>query len=163
MRIGVISDTHDNLTNIRRAVELFVERRVEAVLHGGDFCSPFTLGEFKPLTDGGVKIHAVFGNNDGDRVLLQRRGEGFCSFRDGVHVLSLDGKRIVLMHYPDVADDLYRAGTFDLVVCGHNHQIRVEGEARKLLNPGTCSGYLAAKASVAVVETAGMAVEIVTL
>ncbi len=163
MLIGVISDTHDHLTNIRKAVSLFSARRAEVILHGGDFCSPFTLPEFKPLTDGGVKMHAIFGNNDGDRMLLARRGEGFCTFRDGAYVLTLGGRRIVLLHYPDVAEDLFAAGTFDLVIYGHNHQARVEGTARKLLNPGTCSGYLTDKATVAMVDTGDMAVEIVTL
>ena len=47
MKIGVLSDTHDNLTNIRKAVEIFSKNGVEALIHGGDFCSPFTLAEFK--------------------------------------------------------------------------------------------------------------------
>ncbi len=163
MIIGVISDTHDHLANIRKAVSLFSTRGAEVILHGGDFCSPFTLPEFKPLTDAGVKMHAIFGNNDGDRMMLARRGEGFCTFRDGTYVLSLGGKRIVLLHYPDVAEDLFKAGTFDLVIYGHNHQARIEGAARKLLNPGTCSGYLTDKATVALVDTSDMATEIVTL
>ena len=50
MKIGVLSDTHDNLVNIRKAVEIFSKNGVEAVIHAGDFCSPFTLPEFKPLT-----------------------------------------------------------------------------------------------------------------
>jgi uncharacterized protein len=163
MILGVISDSHDNLTNIKKAVSLFTARGVEAVLHGGDFCSPFTLAEFKPLAEKGVKMHAVFGNNDGDRMLLARRGDGFCTFQDGACVLSLGGRRIVLMHYPDIAEDLFRAGTFDLVICGHNHKARLEGESRKLLNPGTVSGYLAERATAAIVDTANMSVEIVTL
>ena len=49
MKIGVLSDSHDNLPNIRKAVEVFSKNGVEALIHGGDFCSPFTLAEFKPL------------------------------------------------------------------------------------------------------------------
>jgi uncharacterized protein len=163
MKIGVLSDTHDNLPNIRKAVEIFAKNGVEALIHGGDFCSPFTLAEFKPLADKGITMRAVFGNNDGDRVLLARRGGDFCTFMDGSAVFTLGGKRIVVIHYPDIADDLYRAGTFDLIVYGHNHTPRVEGGERKLLNPGTCSGYLAEAATVALVDTAGMSVEIVRL
>ncbi len=163
MKIGVLSDTHDNLMNIRKAVSLFLARGVHTVIHGGDFCSPFSVAELKPLADKGIMVHAVFGNNDGDRVLLTKRGEGFCTFRDGAYVITLDGKRIVIMHYPDVAEDLYKGGAFDLVVYGHNHQMRLEGGSRKLLNPGTCSGYLAEKATVAVVDTSDMSVEILVL
>ncbi len=163
MKIGVISDSHDNLPNIRKAVEIFSTKGVEALIHGGDFCSPFTLAEFKPLSQKGVKMHAVFGNNDGDRVLLVRRGEGFCTFADGSLVVTLGGKRIVVLHYPDLAEDLFRLGTYDLVIYGHNHTIRVEGQEKKLLNPGTSAGYLAERATVALVETEGMEVEIITL
>ena len=76
MKIGVLSDTHDNLANIRKAVEIFSKTAWRSSSTAGDFCSPFTLPVFKPLAEKGVKMHAVFGNNDGDRVLLTRRGEG---------------------------------------------------------------------------------------
>ena len=163
MKIGVLSDSHDNLPNIRKAVEVFSKNGVEALIHAGDFCSPFTLAEFKPLSEKGIKMSAVFGNNDGDRLLLARRAGDFCSFADGASVLSLGGRRIVIMHYPELADDLYRLGAYDLVIYGHNHKPRVEGGEKKLLNPGTCSGYLAEAATVALVDTTSMAVEIVRL
>jgi putative phosphoesterase len=163
MKIGVLSDTHDNLANIRRAVEVFSKNGVEAIIHAGDFCSPFTLPEFKPLADRGVKMYAVFGNNDGDRVHLVRRGRDFCSFSDGACIVTLDGKKVVALHYPELGEDVYRSEGYDLVVYGHNHAVRLQGEARKLLNPGTCSGYLAEYASVALVDTASMAVEIVRI
>ena len=163
MKIGVISDSHDNLMNIKKAVEVFSTNGVEALIHGGDFCSPFTLAEFKPLSEKGMKMYAVFGNNDGDRVLLARRGEGFCTFADGSLVVTLGNRRIVVLHYPDLAEDLFRLGSYDLVIYGHNHTIRVEGGNKKLLNPGTSSGYLAPRATVAIVETEGMGVEIVTI
>jgi uncharacterized protein len=163
MKIGVLSDTHDNLPNIRKAVEMFSKNGVEALIHGGDFCSPFTLAEFKPLFERGVRMHAVFGNNDGDRVLLVRRAGEFCSFSDGTCIVTLDGRKIVVMHYPELGEDLFRLGTYDLVIYGHNHKVRVEGGQKKLLNPGTCSGYLADTATIALVDTGSMGVEILRL
>jgi len=163
MKVGVLSDTHDNLVNIRKAVDIFSRNGVEALIHAGDFCSPFTIPEFKPLFDKGIKMHAVFGNNDGDRVLLVKRGGDSVAFTDFTSILWLDGKKIVVMHYPELADDLFRLGAYDLVVYGHNHKMRVEGGGKKLLNPGTCAGYLAETATVALWETRDMAVEIVQL
>ena len=163
MKVGVLSDTHDNLVNIRRAVAVFRERGVRALLHAGDFCSPFTLAEFKPLTDGGASMHAIFGNNDGDKLLLTERGRGICVFRDGAAIVEIDGRRIAMLHYPDLAADLFASGAFDLVVYGHDHMVRIEGAGKKLLNPGTCSGYVAEKATIAIVETSDMSVEIVVL
>jgi predicted phosphodiesterase len=43
MLIGIISDTHDDMSIIRKAVDLFNEREVGYVLHAGDLISPFTL------------------------------------------------------------------------------------------------------------------------
>ncbi len=163
MKIGVLADSHDHLANIHKAVEIFSKNGVEALIHAGDFCSPFVFAEFKPLSEKGIKMTAVFGNNDGDRYLLGRRAGDFCSFTDGSSTVSLGGRRIVVMHYPDLADDLYRLGAYDLVIYGHNHKARVEGTDKKILNPGTCAGYLADAATVALVDTATMAVEIIRL
>jgi putative phosphoesterase len=163
MKIGVLSDTHDNLANLGRAVGIFAERGVEALIHAGDVCSPFVLREFEPLAARGVRMHAVFGNNDGDRVLLVRKGADFCIFHDGAAILELDGRRIVVTHYPDLAPALLASGVYDLVIHGHDHRVRVEGESRRLLNPGTCAGYLAARATAAVVDLADLSVEVVEL
>ena len=43
MRIGVISDTHDNLLMIKKAVEVFNRHGVGMVVHAGDFIAPFWL------------------------------------------------------------------------------------------------------------------------
>jgi putative phosphoesterase len=163
MLIGVLSDSHDHLPNIAKAVRAFTERKIGALLHAGDLCSPFVFRELRELTSLSPRMYAVFGNNDGDRVLLTNKGGRFCVFRDGVHTLELEGRRIVMMHYPDVAESLYRSGDFDLVIYGHNHQARVEGTERILLNPGTCAGYLADQASVATVNLETLEVELIPL
>jgi len=49
MRIGLISDTHDNLTLVEKAVKQLNQENVELVLHAGDYTSPFTIAKFKPL------------------------------------------------------------------------------------------------------------------
>lgn len=163
MKIGVMSDSHDNLANVRKAMDVFLSRQIEVLLHCGDFCSPFVMAELSRLRHAGVRMQAVLGNNDGDPVLLSKKGEGFCEFSDFVVKTELDGRRIVLMHYPDLAEDLFRANLFDLVLYGHNHKARLEGGERKLLNPGTCSGAMAEFASVAVVDTRDMDAEIVRI
>jgi putative phosphoesterase len=163
MKIGVLSDTHDNLANLRLAVEVFTRRGVGALIHAGDFCSPFTLQEFAPLAAKGVRMHAVFGNNDGDRVNLVRRGADFCAFHDGSAAVELDGRRIVVVHYPELAAALLASREFDLVIHGHDHTPRSEGCRRRLLNPGTCSGYLSPRATVAVVDSADLSIDVVDL
>jgi len=70
MKIGVISDTHDNLPLVEKAVKIFNEKEVEFVLHAGDYVAPFAVKVFKKLR---AKFVGVFGNNDGDRILLGKK------------------------------------------------------------------------------------------
>jgi len=163
MILGVMSDSHDHLGNIGRAVSAFTDKKIGALIHGGDMCSPFVFRELGKLKGFCPRMYAVFGNNDGDRVLLTEKGGGFCTFRDGAFTLELGGRRIALMHYPDVAESLHRSGDFDLVIYGHTHRVRVEGRQRVLLNPGSCAGYLSGRASVAVVDLETLEVELIDL
>jgi putative phosphoesterase len=163
MILGVMSDSHDHLENIGKAVAAFTERRIGSLIHGGDLCSPFVFRQLEQLRELCPSMYAVFGNNDGDRVLLTEKGRGFCTFRDGALTLELGGRRIAVMHYPDVAESLHRSGDFDLVIYGHSHQVRVEGSDRILLNPGSCAGYLTEKATIAVVDLGSLEVELIEL
>ncbi|MFN3346920.1 MAG: YfcE family phosphodiesterase, partial [Candidatus Bipolaricaulaceae bacterium] len=93
MLIGVLSDTHDNLANLRRFLALFRERGVELVLHAGDFVSPFTA---EPFRETGLRVIGVFGNNDGDKLYLQERFRGLGELHHGPHELALGGRRVLL-------------------------------------------------------------------
>jgi predicted phosphodiesterase len=47
MKIGIISDTHDYIRNIQRAVREFNDKHVEIVIHAGDFTGPLRLSLLK--------------------------------------------------------------------------------------------------------------------
>ena len=64
MRIGVVSDTHNNLRNCRRIVGLFNEARVDRVVHTGDITQAKTIEVFAGLN---MSMIGVFGNNDLER------------------------------------------------------------------------------------------------
>ena len=36
MKIGIIGDTHDNVINVKRAIQLFKRKKVNFVIHTGD-------------------------------------------------------------------------------------------------------------------------------
>ncbi len=40
--IGILSDSHDNLDAIKKAVNLLNKKKVDLVIHAGDLISPFT-------------------------------------------------------------------------------------------------------------------------
>ena len=36
MKIGILSDTHDDIDNVNKAIDIFQENDVKAVIHAGD-------------------------------------------------------------------------------------------------------------------------------
>jgi uncharacterized protein len=64
MRIGIVSDTHNNLKNVARIVEIFNTARVDRVIHTGDITQAKTIHAFARLD---APLWGVFGNNDQER------------------------------------------------------------------------------------------------
>lgn len=141
MKIAVCSDIHDNIWALARALPRM--REAEVLICCGDFCAPFTLVQLAEGFPG--PIHVVWGNNDGDKWLLTRQASRFSQvvLHGELAELVVDGMRIGVTHYPQIAEGLARAGKYDLVCCGHDHQARDEliGGCR-LLNPGELMGRL---------------------
>ncbi|AYK14477.1 MAG: metallophosphoesterase [Methanosarcina flavescens] len=162
--IGIISDSHDNMNALWKAVEFFNERGVKAVLHAGDLISPFTARAFKELKP---KLYFVFGNNDGDRVTLIKRLEeiGATSCGD-FGDLTIDGLHIALLHGTNEAlvKAIAKSEEFDVVIRGHTHEPNVKIiEGVPVINPGESSGVLSGKSTVAILEIANLNVEITQL
>lgn len=164
MKMGILADSHDNVPMVRKAVEIFTAQGVEKVLHAGDFIAPFAVA---PLAELSCPVVAVLGNNDGERLGLERK---FASFGGELHPhlaeTTLHERRIAAVHYPELAKPLAASGEYDLVVYGHTHEIDLrlgEGRDALLLNPGEAGGWLTGRATVAVVDLESMQVEIVEL
>ncbi|MFA5354587.1 MAG: metallophosphoesterase [Thermodesulfovibrionales bacterium] len=159
MIIGIISDSHDHLDNLQKTIDLFKERQVEHIIHAGDFTSPFTWRVLKHFEGG---FTGIFGNNDGERVLMRKLSQERVYTQP--YKLTLDGKRIVVMHEPDVVDDLAASGNFDLIVFGHTHVPEIRRENNTLIvNPGELCGWVKRRATVAVADLRTMTAEIVDL
>jgi hypothetical protein len=154
-----MSDTHDNIPLVKKAIEIFNEKRVGYVIHAGDYTSPFTLKLFKELQ---CKYIGIFGNNDGDKLLLLESAEG--NIRNQPYIFTLRDRKIVVMHEHHVVDALADSGHFDLVIYGHTHKADVRKVKNTLVvNPGEVSTYLYGKATVALVDLEKLEAEIVEL
>ncbi len=160
MLIGIVSDSHDHLDRLRRALTLFRERGVERVLHAGDFVSPFTAEVFR---EAGLPVIGVFGNNDGDRLYLRERYAGVGELHAGPHELELRGRRVVLMHEPRALEALVASGRYDLVVYGHTHRAEVRPGRPLVVNPGECGGWLSGDPTAAVVDLSCLEAEVLRL
>ena len=152
-----MSDSHDNVPNIERAVARFNEIGVDLVVHAGDFIAPFALD---PLAALNCRVIGVFGNNDGERVGLAKKFETIGEVHPNLAHVSLADRNIAVMHYPELAMPIANSGDFDIVVYGHTHQIAVKPGRSLLLNPGEIGGWTTGRATFAVVDMGTLEVRI---
>ena len=151
MRLGLISDTHDRVPLIEKAVEIFNGENLDAVLHCGDFISPFSMIPFVRLQ---APFYAVFGNNDGERAGLSRYFEkNGWTLNDRPWTCELDGRRIAMLHEPENMDSYLSDGGVELVVFGHTHEKHFrKSNGVMVINPGEGCGWVKGTASMAIVD-----------
>ena len=158
MKIGVVSDTPNNLKNVGRIVELFNAHGVEHVVHTGDITQAKTLDVFAGLR---APLCGVYGNNDQERDALDAavKRHGF-QFQDPPLELHWSSRRIVVVHDPlDFAEALDPG--HDLALHGHTHLHRLETRDRQLLfNPGECAGHMPGFNAVGVVDLRDLSAEL---
>jgi hypothetical protein len=101
VKIGIQSDTPDDIDNAREAIRRFKEENVELFIHAGDFIFPDIIDEFRISQNQywHPKLIGVLGNNDEERLTLLKkfieiRGELKGDFFDGM----IDGLRIKAYH-----------------------------------------------------------------
>lgn len=156
MRIGVISDTHDNLANVERIVALLNAARVEHVVHTGDITQPKTLAVLARLD---APLVGVFGNNDLERPRLEHaaRHHGM-DLEGGQRRFDWAGRGVVLLHDPaeiDLPEDAR------VVLHGHTHRhVHESRHGRLWFNPGECAGHLPGHNRVGVLDLASLDVEL---
>ncbi|MBM9537353.1 YfcE family phosphodiesterase [Desulfobulbus alkaliphilus] len=157
MRIAIISDSHDHIPNLQRAVKRANQEHAELLIHCGDLISPFMLDHLRAFQG---PVHLIYGNNAGDQHLIATRCTAMANIlHHGFHgTLTAGPLRIALQHYPEPAHDLARSGAFDLVCCGHDHIYAVEQINECLLiNPGDLLGK-DAEPAFALLETSNFSV-----
>lgn len=152
MKIGILSDTHDNLPLIRKAVSYFNQLKVGIVLHAGDYVAPFAVKELNNLT---MPWQGVFGNNDGEKQGLAKVSEG--RIKTQPLFLQLENKKIGLIHEPKDIEA-------DIVIYGHTHTAEIKQWGKQIvINPGEAGGWISDNPTVAVLDLGLFTAEIVNL
>lgn len=134
MKIGVIGDTHDNVPNVKKAIQLFKRKRVNFVIHTGDIVSPKTAALFK-----GLNPIFVQGNCDGDTEKLKEKISeiGGKMFLGGFGEIEIGGKKFAITHKPTVIETILGA-KYDFIIYGHTHEKKIEKIGKVILiNPGS--------------------------
>jgi predicted phosphodiesterase len=160
MRVGIVSDTHDDLAAVEAAVALFEREGVDAVVHCGDFVAPFSVTPFNvggspgAGDDAGFDFYAVRGNNDGEWA-VESTVDAFGTYLGEAGTLSFGGSGgdgetggdgesddavdVAVTHGTSavVVDALVDCGDYDYVFHGHTHAHGVEERGGTVrVNPG---------------------------
>lgn len=140
MRIGVVSDTHDDIGNVKKIIRIFKNEKIERVIHLGDYVAPPLLMLFK-----GFKVTGVFGNNDGYKYgLMQVFKEIDGDILGDFGIINIDGLKTALYHgeFREISEALAKSGDYDIVFCGHFHKSEnTVFNNTLLLSPGSAHSY----------------------
>ena len=156
MQIGIISDTHDQHRNVRRAIEIFREEGIQYVLHAGDITSVSTVDLFESLPT--AKLIVAFGNCDVDRRTLRTAIEAVGGeAHTGCYEGTIDGRTIRMAHIPEETEAAIRDRACDLVVYGHTHRQDIRRlNGILIINPGAAKNWMGASSHVVILDTAEM-------
>ncbi len=140
MKIGILSDTHNNLENLQVALELFRIESIDTLIHCGDL----TGVEIARAMEG-FRVIFVFGNGDiasGEirAALLAQSPENYAGL---VYTGRIENSRIAVTHghLPGAVDEMVHAGEYEYVFKGHSHQHKDETVGfTRLINPGALGG-----------------------
>jgi len=140
MKLGVLSDTHNNLTNLEAALTFFRREGVETIIHCGDLTAPETASSMR-----GFRVIHTAGNGDYANGQIRQvlvdldpqnfSGMVFSGEIAGVSIAATHG------HLPGKAAELARSGEYRYVFSGHSHR-RMEEQvgATRMVNPGALGG-----------------------
>jgi len=164
MKIAILSDSHDNWVNLKKAVSYINKHKIPIMIHCGDVCAPSTLMEMTKLFKG-KEIHLAKGNVDGDIEGFKTVTKKYkkLKYHGNTGKVEIDGLTIVFCHFPNVAKKIAQSNKYDLVFYGHTHMPWQEKIGKTTLyNPGTVGG-LFSKATFAIFDTETQKAELILL
>ena len=140
MKIGILSDTHNNIKNLRAALKIFQEKDIDTIIHCGDLTG---VEIARAMED--FRVICVLGNGDiasGEirAAILSQHPENHVGMNytgriGGVRIAATHG------HLPGQVEELVRSGEYDYVFKGHSHHCADERFGfTRLINPGALGG-----------------------
>jgi len=146
-KVGIMSDSHDNMPKIRAAVELFNDAGMDFVIHAGDVVAPFTAREIKKLH---CPFKIILGNNDGEVLGLYRAFDGHVF--QPPYRMTINDKKVIILHDAMFLEDMKIVKGYDVVIYGHDHTAHIEAhpDGSLVINPGECGGWITGKSTVAI-------------
>jgi putative phosphoesterase len=158
MKVAILSDIHENLHNMRIALNEVKSRNIKDMLFLGDYINPGLTKEFFEFCkNNGIKLKSIFGNNEGDKAKIM-----MFAMQNGVDQspyffaeYEFENKKVYITHYPEIAIPVSRSNMYDAVFYGHNHEYKVEklDNGCLLANPGELSAHKTGRATYLIWDT----------
>ena len=152
MILGVVSDTHNRVSNVEKIIDIFNSNQVDYVIHTGDITRADTLNRFSRLNS---KLIAVLGNNDLEELGLKETWKihNFILETPPL-VIVLGGKKIAIFHEPDgINEFIAKNSSINYIFHGHTHRYRSEEKKGiTIFNPGESAGMLKGKNAVGLID-----------
>ena len=142
MRFAIISDTHGNAANFKKAVKWLNKENIKLILHAGDIGNPESLQE--SLEDFNGEFLGVLGNMDRDfKIDIEKYQSKKAKVFEEILETEAGGKKIAVTHKPEPARELAETKEYDLVFYGHTHKPYLEKiKDCFLINPGELAGQM---------------------
>ena len=153
MKIAIVSDTHGNVANFKKMIQWLNKENIKTILHCGDIGNLESLQE--SLEDYKGEFLGVFGNMDKSfEIEIDEYNKiPNVKINEDVFEPEIDGRKIAITHFPDIAKKLSQSGKYDLVFYGHTHKPWDEKiGSTHMINPGELAGQFY-KPSFAVYDT----------
>lgn len=141
MKIGIISDIHDQLDNLQKAINYFDGLNVEKIICLGDVCREETIAKLSQSFQGDILL--IRGNADvydTDNLIAYPNIKDFGEIAEE----NINGLNIAFFHEPEKIKKIINQ--MDFIFYGHTHRPWLEQKNKTIIaNPGNLagSGYLA--------------------
>lgn len=143
MKIAIISDSHNNQTNLAKVLKYCKVNSIKTIIHCGDLASPETLDFLNDNFSG--KIYYALGNMDNEQLgkLTDMKTYKHTDIYQNFGELEIEEHKLALTHFPREAKSLAKSGKYEIIFYGHTHKPWIETIGKTtMLNPGNVAGEI---------------------
>jgi putative phosphoesterase len=152
MKIALLSDTHNNILTLSRAIQWIEQQKISTLIHCGDLTTIETGALLRQF-----RVILTFGNGDFTSGALH---DHFHTMNNqsyaGMHFEGeIHGSRIAITHghIPGKVEAWTHEQRFEYIFTGHTHRRRDERKGiTRIINPGALGGLRKESRSFAIID-----------
>lgn len=142
MKIAILSDSHDNIPNLKKALKICQKEDITEIIHCGDLTKTESLIESWPKELKAI-VHFVYGNADQEKEIKEKE-KIFPNLKihGKIGYITKNNKKIAFTHYPEIAKELAQQNKYDYIFYGHDHKPWQEKIKKTIMiNPGNIANF----------------------